>query len=231
MDFNIYTDNAMTESEILDILSDWNFWGNFDQELQQRPIYLLRIEQLVSRKTATIILGIRRAGKSSVVSLLIKNRFEAHAEKKNSCIINFEDPRFFAPLSSKDLFDFYEVYEKNLEPSNPLLVLDEVQNVKGWEKFVRFLIETKHVCVIVTGSSSKLLGKELSTVLTGRHVDIEIFPLSFKEILNFKGIETPSAIEITKQKLKIRRLLDEYVAWGGFPEVVLEDSIVESENC
>jgi predicted AAA+ superfamily ATPase len=215
----------MNETEIMRILVDWNFWGNFKEELIERAFYLSRIEQLFSARTATILFGVRRAGKSSLAYLFVKRLIEKkQIDAKDSLIVNFEDPRFPPALNSNDLLRLYEVYLKNLEPSNPIVVLDEVQTVKGWEKFVRYLLETRKARVLITGSSSKLLGMEISTVLTGRHVDIEIFPLNFKEFLEFKNLKLTSKLELIKHRIKISRLLDEYFEWGGFPEVVLSPS-------
>jgi len=143
--------------------------------------------------------------------------------EKDTLIANLEDPRFPLSLSSVDLFQLYEVYLQNLQPSTPIVVLDEVQNVQGWEKFVRYLIESQKARVFVTGSSSKLLSREISTVLTDRHVDIEVFPLSFKEFLSFRDLPVSNGVEIAKQRVHIKRSLLEYLEWGGFPEVVLSE--------
>lgn len=221
----------MNETEILNILSDWNYWGNFREEPRPRTAYLARLEQLLSDRTATVVLGVRRAGKSSLIARYIYQNLEGKLlDAKNTLIINFEDPRFYLPLSSNDLFRVYETYLKNLNPSDPLMVLDEVQNVQGWEKFVRYLLEAKRTRVIVTGSSSKMLGQELSTVLTGRHVDMEVFPLDFREYLHFKGVELADPVALAGKRIEIRRLFDEYVQWGGFPEVIISDSLSRKQE-
>lgn len=105
-----------------------------------------------------------------------------------------------------------------------------MQAVKEWEKFVRYLLEAKKVRVIVTGSSSKLLGKEVSESLSGRHLDIEITPLSFREFLDFRGLKIASRLDFVKERLKISRLFDEYMKWGGFPEVTLSPSFQRKEE-
>ena len=117
------------------------------------------------------------------------------------------------------LFDAYTEY---LKPRGKTYIfLDEVQNVKGWEKFVRFLVDQQKHEIYLTGSSSKLLSKELGTLLTGRHLDLTIYPLSFGEFLSFKGISTGDQLDLLGQKTKIRRMLAKYMQWGGFPAVVL----------
>jgi predicted AAA+ superfamily ATPase len=214
----------MNEGEILEILVDWNFWGNFDEKLVDRPAYQNRMKSLFGARAALVLLGVRRAGKSSIAYLFVKDlgkEFEAN----ETLIVNFEDPRFPAGMEVKDLFNVYETYLKHLSPSpDHLVVLDEVQNVRGWEKFVRYLIESKKVKTIVTGSSSKLLGKEISTALTGRHVNMEVFPLDFNEFLAFNGLKLRGPLDIIKNRIKIQSLFDLYLKYGGFPEVVLSDS-------
>jgi len=92
---------------------------------------------------------------------------------------------------------------------------------------VRYLIENERFKVVVTGSSSKLMSKEYATVLTGRHIDIEIFPLSFREFLRFKGEKIEDVADVYRSRIKIRRLLDEFLEWGSFPEIVLLDTKVK----
>ncbi len=216
----------MQETEVLNLLSDWNYWGNFREQPRNRPSYLNKMEQLFSDKTATVLLGVRRSGKSSLIYLFLNRCFEKKLlQAKDTLLINFEDPRFHLPLTSADLYKMYEIYLKHLNPTAPLVVLDEVQNVAGWEKFVRYLLEAKKTRVMITGSSSKTLGKEISSVLTGRHVDIEIFPLSFQEYLSFRGLDIAGAVDIAKHRVSIKRFFDEYLEWGGFPEVALSESV------
>lgn len=215
----------MNATEILNILADWNYWGSFRTQLLQRTPYLRKMRTLFSDKEALALVGIRRAGKSSLVHLYLQEMFAKKAlAAKQSLIINFEDPRFSGRLDGADLHQIYEVYLRQLKPEKPLVVLDEVQNVEGWERFVRYLLEAQNAQVIVTGSSSKLLSSELATVLTGRHIDIEVFPLSFKELLDFKGIAHCSDVDAAKNRIAIQSEMDAYLRWGGFPEVVLSNA-------
>ncbi|MCU0645594.1 MAG: ATP-binding protein, partial [bacterium] len=216
----------MNESNYFNILVDWNYWGNFQTQLKNRPRYLKRVQTLFSPRTALSLLGIRRAGKSSIIHLYLQELFaQKTLEPKNSLVINMEDPRFARQLTAQDLHQLFESYWQNLDPTDPIIVLDEVQNVDGWERFVRYLLEAKNLRVIVTGSSSKMLDQELATVLTGRHVDIEVFPLMFREILEFEAIPHDSTVQLTKNRIAIKRALDNYFQWGGFPEVYLSESI------
>jgi hypothetical protein len=214
----------MDERKIMEILTDWNFWGDFKEDLKVRSSYLSKLEGIFGRGAVAVLLGVRRAGKSSVAYLFIQGLIGRGLEPKNSLIVNFEDPRFPPEMSASDLMQIYELYIKKLDPSDHVVLLDEVQNVAGWERFVRYLLESKKVRALVTGSSSKLLGMEISTGLGGRHMDMEVFPLSFSEFLGFRGALPETEIDLVKQRLKVLRLLEEYMRWGGFPEVVLSES-------
>jgi len=220
----------MNEETILAVLLDWNLWGNLKEELNERPFYLEKIDPLLARKTSTVLFGIRRSGKSSIIYLYINHLIkEKKIEAKDSLFINFEDPRL-SNVTVDDLFKILEIYQKNLKPKYPIIILDEIQNVENWEKFVRFLVEAKKLRVLVTGSSSKLLSLEISTAMSGRHVDIAIFPLNFREFLNFKGMKTINTLELMKNKADTLGLLDEYMTYGGFPEVVSSTSILRKNE-
>jgi predicted AAA+ superfamily ATPase len=214
----------MDPSSIMDILADWNYWGNYDRTLLDRMGYLERMRDLFSRRTALFVSGIRRAGKSSLSEILLKDMIlKGELEKKDTLFINFEDPRFPAIMSSDDVFKVYETYISRLRPNDPVIVLDEVQKVEGWERFARYLLESRNQRLIVTGSSSKMLDHEISDVLTGRHVDIEVTPLSFFEYLTFNNIDF-SGIGSSKNRMEIEGAFLRYRVWGGFPEVVLAEN-------
>ncbi len=115
------------------------------------------------------------------------------------------------------LIRVYETYRKYLNPdTKPVLLLDEIQEVSGWERFVRTLNEKDEARIIISGSSSKLMLGEISDILSGRSIDIEIFPLSFREFLEFKNIDVNLRIK------KLKDFLFDYIRFGGFPEIVLE---------
>ncbi|MFQ6089206.1 MAG: ATP-binding protein [Candidatus Methanofastidiosia archaeon] len=149
------------------------------------------------------ILGVRRGGKT-IFSLLLSKKV-----KENVSYINFDDERLIGIKTedlNKILQAFYELYG-----DVKIIILDEVQNVKGWELFVNRLRRTKKV--IITGSNSKLLSGELATHLTGRYIDFTLYPFSFRETLNFK----PN-IYLTEHKAKVRNHLNKQIYGSGFPE-------------
>ena len=168
-----------------------------------------RIKKSLQDSLIKVIIGVRRCGKSVLAHQILKN--------KNYSYVNFDDERFIG-AEAKDLNDFLEVLEE-INPDFDYLLLDEVQNIEGWELFVNRL-KRQGYNIIITGSNSKLLSKELSTHLTGRHFAIELFPFSFREFLDYKNIEhSEKDFYLTKNRARIKRLLNEYLKNGGFPEL------------
>jgi predicted AAA+ superfamily ATPase len=211
----------MEKKHILEILQDWNFWKKELDIGKERKEYFEKCLRLLNTNVITAIIGIRRAGKSYIMRQTIKKLIEKGLERKNILMVNFEDRRF-AEFEPKLLDDIYETYLEFLKPDkNPIIFLDEVHNVPKWERWVRTMHELGKAKIVISGSSSKLLAGELATVLTGRHLDIFVFPLSFKEFLYFKSLEVKDELDLAAKKIEIRRALDEYIEFGGFPEVIL----------
>jgi predicted AAA+ superfamily ATPase len=211
----------MKSNEIMEILTDWNFWGEELDTGIERPELLKEMQRLLKINEILVVSGVRRSGKSTLILQFCKSLIESGVRKEDILIVNLEDPRF-KQLDLQLLNEIYETYLTQLNPSKEhYVVLDEVQVVKQWEKYARFLHENRKAHVIVTGSSSKLLSSEYATVLAGRHVDMQVYPLSFKEFLRFKGIDAKTNIEIISKRHQIKRLMQEYLKWGGFPKPTL----------
>lgn len=214
----------MDKNLILEILNDWNFWKKQQDTGIERKEYLQTCLSLLKSNVVLAIIGIRRAGKSYLMRQIAKSLISNGISPENILIVNFEDPRF-SQLYPEILQEIYETYLEFLNPKGKLFIfLDEVHNVPNWERWVRTFHELGKAKIIISGSSSKLLGGELSTVLTGRHLDVHIYPLGFKEFLNFKDITINNKIDIIAKKIEIKTLLKEYMEWGGFPEVVLSEN-------
>jgi hypothetical protein len=162
-------------------------YGTERDDLQRIPIELL---------FAVIITGIRRSGKSTLLHQLLK-------KLPNFYYLNFEDTRLIS-FEPSDFVKLDQVFNEEFG-SSEFYILDEVQNVKGWEIFVRSRLD-RHKKLFITGSNASLLSKELGTRLTGRHINIEIFPFSFQEALRFMG-QDPS-----------HKSFETYFYKGGFPE-------------
>ena len=162
---------------------------------------------LLSIPNVLAVLGVRRSGKSTLSLLLLKG--------KNFAYVNFDDERFrgFRELSKLEeaIYSLYGDVD--------YLLFDEIQNVEGWEPFVSRLRRAGKR-IVVTGSNSGLLSGELSTALTGRHVDFVLFPFSFREYLRFKGVEVNEA-PTTRERAIIKDHLTKYLEEGGFPEALM----------
>jgi predicted AAA+ superfamily ATPase len=161
----------------------------------------LKIDR-ISTDAATIITGVRRCGKSILAFLLTLN--------KQAAYVNFEDERL--QVEAKDLNLILEAIA-SLKGEVEFIVFDEIQYINGWERFVSRLLPTRKI--IITGSNARLLSKEFATYLSGRHIDYELFPFSFREYLKFNNF-TPN-VYLTRDISKTRELLKEYIKTGGFP--------------
>ncbi len=163
------------------------------------------------------LIGIRRCGKTTIMFELI-NTLRKDIAKERIFYINFEDDRLF-PVTVKDLDDliegYYELYPHNRD-KKVYIFLDEVQNIKDWELFVRRVYDNLNVQIFITGSSSKLLSSEIATSLRGRTITYEIFPFSFKEYLRYKNIEIN--LYSSKSISFIKNAFNSYLKEGGFVE-------------
>jgi len=209
----------MQKSEIIEILSDWNFWAKEVDTGTTREEYLDTLVNLITKTNQIIcIAGIRRSGKSTIIKQIAKQLIGQ--QNADTLIVNFEDERF----RQRDLdllIDIYSTYREKVKPkSTPFIFLDEIQNIPEWERFARGVHERGEAKIIVSGSSSKLLSAELATLLTGRHIMFFVQPLSFKEFLTFNEMSVENEIEILAHRIEIKQLLDEFREYGGFPEVV-----------
>lgn len=160
-----------------------------------------------SKTNAVALIGVRRCGKTSLALLLAQK-----LSGTRYLYINFEDPRFIE-YNDYSVFDILITTYIEVQKHYPLaIVFDELQNILGWERWVRKFVDSKKTKLIITGSSAKLLSSEIATAVTGRVLEYRIWPLSFKEFEQFKNKNTP------QEGLS---LLPEYMEYGGFPEVVL----------
>lgn len=167
--------------------------------------------------------GVRRAGKTFLFFHAMRLLLEKGVSHEQMLYLNFEDDRL-QPIVEGDLDlvlrSFRELYPNSLQ-EKVYLFLDEVQSAPGWELWARRLHDTENIEIFVTGSSSQLLARDLSTALRGRSITLEVFPLSFREFLAFRSIPVVEADADNESRL--RAALVEYLEWGGFPEIVLAD--------
>jgi len=210
----------MNREEILKILLDWNFWKKDLDCGIEREEYLNKASRFLQPNMIVSIIGVRRAGKSMLMKQIAKALIGRGMNKNEILIVNFEDKRLIE--RNLELLDsFFNVYVQELKPKKPFLFLDEIHKVPQWERWARTMHELGKAKIIISGSTSQLTRGELATLLTGRHIDIVVFPLSFKEFLKFKGLQIENALDAIAKENEIKSLLREYLRFGGFPEVVL----------
>ena len=174
-----------------------------------RPHYLDELKKYRDVSLVKILAGIRRCGKSTILDMLREDLL-ANGVRPEQII-----ERRYTSLDLGDLpaaKDMYQDIKADLNSAGRnYLLLDEVQEIEGWEKAINSLLELGNTDIYVTGSNSKLMSSEISTYLTGRYVTIPVFPLSFEEYLTFKA----------GSALSQKELLNEYIRYGGFPIVAL----------
>lgn len=196
----------MNKLQIKEIILDQNKQKK-EENLIDRELFS-KVEKNIKNPFIIVISGIRRSGKSTFLKQIM--------EKHSGYYVNFDDDR----LVNFKLKDFQLLYETLVEiyGEKKNFYFDEVQNISGWERFVRRLHDEKEK-VFVTGSNASMLSRELGTHLTGRHLNVNIFPFSFKEFLTLNGIEiNKGSLFITKEKSQIKKYFEKYLLEGGLPE-------------
>ena len=198
-------------------------------ELEDREIDMGIIPKKI-RKIMTFT-GVRRAGKTYTMFQLIK-QLSGNIPRERIFYLNFEDERI--EKTRESLTDLIPALMKLYGNGKKkyLLFLDEIQIMPEWSRWLRRVFDSyRNMTFFVSGSSSKLSSMEIPTELRGRALNNEIFPLSFKEFLEFRGIEFEKHFEHSERKLsELKKALSEYIEYGGFPEVVLEDSVIQKKK-
>ena len=172
-----------------------------------RPNYLEKIKPFIDVKLVKILAGIRRCGKSTILEML-KQELLSHGIDENHIIIRkYSNEDYDKSFTSKRMYE--ELKSLIIDNNKYYFLLDELQEINGWEKVINTLLENYNTDIYVTGSNSRLMSSEISTYLTGRYITIPVYTLSFKEYLAFKNNTNKSNKE----------LLQDYIRYGGFPLV------------
>ena len=176
-----------------------------------RTHYLNTLKNYRDVPLVKILAGIRRSGKSTILDMLKDDLISSGISADHIIQLRYTSEELDDDMTAKQMY--FEIKDKMTDSRRYYLLLDEVQEVDGWEKAVNSLIEDCNTDIYVTGSNSKLMPGEISTYLTGRYISIPVFTLSFAEYLDFKkeSGRTP------------KELLNEYIRMGGFPIVALGD--------
>jgi hypothetical protein len=187
------------------------------EDIRKQEVVERLVKEKASKEFINAIIGPRRAGKTFFLFGIIKR---SKLEDEDFLFIDFEDDKIKELVRSKIvkcIQKHVEIYGK--EPTH--LFFDEIQNLDRWQSFIYSLAEKKRYFIFITGSSSKLLSREIATQLRGRGLNIIVFPFSFKEFLRIKKFKEKK-IYSSIEESKIKNYLREYLRAGGFPQVVLK---------
>lgn len=179
----------------------------------------LKIETVPNK--ATVCIGVRRSGKSTYLFQVIDRLLNEGVNRRNILYLNFFDDRLHN-LKQEGLGliseAYYSLFPEKKNTETVYCFFDEIQTVEGWEPFVDRMMRTEQCEVYLTGSSSQMLSREIATQMRGRALSWEIFPFSFREFLDYKGIDWAGPLS-TKKRLTVQKAFEEYWETGGFPEV------------
>ena len=176
-----------------------------------RPHYMKALKTYRNLPLVKILAGIRRCGKSTILEMLKDDLIKDGISSDHIISMRYTSEDLDDGMTDKDMYN--GIKEQMTDDERYYLLLDEVQEIPGWEKAVNSLLENANTDIYVTGSNSKLMSSEISTYLSGRYISIPVFTLSFAEYMEFKKSSGRSPKE----------LLTEYIRMGGFPIVALSD--------
>ena len=176
--------------------------------MKKRDLYLDKLIKFKDKQFIKVITGIRRCGKSTLLKLFREYLLENDVSEKQIIYINFESIQFDDIKDYKLLYEY--IKEHLVAKSRTYLLLDEIQEVIHWEKAVNSFLVDFNVDIYITGSNAWLLSSELSTLLSGRYVEIKMLPLSFKEYMEL--VEEPSN--------NIEEDFQLYLRYGGLPPII-----------
>ena len=165
-----------------------------------------------------VFVGLRRAGKSYLMYQHIHSLLAAGHSIEEILYFNFEDDRI--DIFNVSELDLIKTCYEEMYGHRPIFFLDEIQNIKGWEKFARWLADTGYR-VYITGSNAKMLSSEIATTLGGRYLIKNVYPFSFNEYLSFRKVDMADKNAIYKYRSGIMRSFEEYFYGGGLPETLL----------
>ena len=182
-----------------------------DIELYDRPFYF-------EDNGRYVLVGVRQAGKSYMLYKRAKQMLDAGYHLEDMVYINFDDERLI-DMTADELDLILQAYQ-SVYNRTPVLFFDEIQNVAGWEHFARRLANKKYH-VYITGSNAKMLSRDIQTVLGGRFLDALIYPYTFTEYLEAKGVALEKEWQYGSQRTTVQQAFVDYMKWGGFPELLL----------
>ncbi len=213
-------------TKYLDLLVSLNPWWreeSFETGIIRKK-YFEKIRKYLDTEEILVLNGVRRSGKTTLIFQIIEELITNRGvNPKKILFINCDEPA----LSNIEnpLETLIDTFRKEVYPDSDVwLILDEIQNIEGWERLVKSWYDKKQFRIIISGSSSYLLDSKLSVLISGRYLPVSVFPLDFSEYLHFKGFIPPEdAVGLSAAKYEIMTLLKDYLKSGGFPQVALQD--------
>lgn len=189
------------------------------------------VRPLENLRKAQILIGMRRSGKTWSLYQVMHDLMDNGLDKSKILYINFEDERLSD--MKKDNFQdivhaYFELYPEYLNSPDVYFFFDEIHEVDGWEKFIRRILDQEKMQLYITGSSSKMLSKEIASSLRGRTLTQEIFPFAFGEYLEMRKIAKPKRIG-TKERIQLTSTFGSFLIEGGFPETIGRDAQIHRD--
>lgn len=176
-----------------------------------RQNYVDEIKKFIDVPLVKILSGVRRCGKSTILDMIKEELINNKNINPQNIITRKYNEIIYDDMTAKEMFN--DLIKEFVNNNRYYLFLDELQEIKGWEKVVNNIFEKYNVDIYVTGSNSKLMSSEISTYLSGRYVSIPVYTLSFREYITFKN----------KNNVNIKEMFDEYLQYGGFPLIGISD--------
>jgi predicted AAA+ superfamily ATPase len=179
-----------------------------------------RLDVSLLKGKAIVCIGVRRCGKSTLLNQLVMDALAKGVPRENVLYVNFFDDRIQEPLQGNlnlILEAYFSLYPEKKGHEEVFCFFDEIQEIRGWEAFVDRLMRAERCRVFITGSSARMLSKEIATQMRGRSLAWELFPFSFVEWIDYKGVgDKPGT---SRFRLRSKKAFEEYWDCGGFPEV------------
>jgi len=203
----------MNTEYLIKVIDFWNL------SVKRNDFYPRELISKIDTRSKEVvdIVGPRRSGKSTLLKLIIRNILQS----KDFLYINFEDPFFIQNREAQVIEALLDTYTEYFEKNLRFVFFDEIQNIENWENSIRKLRDGTNYKIFLSGSSSKLFSRELSSLLTGRHLSYELLPLNFREYLVFQDLEISDKKTFVLHKTAIEKEFKQYLKTGGFPEIAI----------
>jgi predicted AAA+ superfamily ATPase len=220
-------------TDLLELLVSLNPWwsGRDFATGVRRERYFSKIKRYLASGEIVVLSGVRRSGKTTLLYQVVDDLIHGQGVEPGKVLfVNCDEPeiaRLDRPLET-----VLETYRKEVcGEEGAFLVFDEIQNIPGWERWIKSVYDRKQFRLVISGSSSYLLDSELSTLISGRYLAIPVYPLDFNEYLLFNGVEVATdPITLADRKYILMQMLRQYLDEGGFPQVVRQtDAMVRKD--